>query len=620
MLQKNHIIDAIKYHNHRYWDLNDPEISDADYDLLLRQLAEIDPGHELLHEVHAPAVTGSGKVKHKEPLLSMDKVYTLPELLKWADKTARTSDEVFLVEPKYDGISAIYDNGVLATRGTDGSEGENISDKIPVIELEAPDYTGRLDRPARGEILIRKDDFQTYFSQLVSKSGKSYKNPRNTVAGILGGKNADFLELLKDRIKISLIDYNLVSIPVKAGELGDRWDELYQQLAALPYPMDGIVIKLADQDYRRELGFTAHHYRGEIAFKFTNARAESKLVFVDWSFGKTFITPVANFEPVDLNGITIKRASLHNLQNVLDLNIMANDILTIERAGDVIPFISAVRPGELRQNVLIKDCPCCRTPLIQQGPEILCPNADCFEPALQRLCAAVKTLGIDELGEPTVRQMMQKLGVKHLLDLFKLTVDDIKRLDKFQDKSSNNLWSHIQSAKKLEDYKVLAALNIPHVGVNVAKDILKHFSLGELLDKTVDELSAVDGVGPERGRALVEAFAAQRDFILEIMAALTVVGSRETAEKPKICFTGKMPKPRSFYESCALAAGYLPVDSVNAKLSLLVAADLESMSSKLKTAAAAGVKVISLAEFMELVPAAATTDAAVAAPMQDELF
>jgi len=620
MLQKNQIIDAIKYHNHRYWDLNDPEISDVEYDQLLRQLAEIDPGHELLHEVHAPAVTGSGKVRHKEPLLSMDKVYTLPELLEWAGKIARTPGEIFLVEPKYDGISAIYDNGVLATRGTDGSEGENISDKIPVIELEAPDYTGKLDRPARGEILIRKDDFQTYFSQLVSKSGKSYKNPRNTVAGILGGKNADFLELLKDRIKISLIDYNLFSIPVRAGELADRWEELSQQLAALPYPMDGIVIKLADQEFRRTLGCTAHHYRGEIAFKFTNARAASKLVFVDWSFGKKFITPVANFEPVELSGITVKRASLHNLQNVVDMGVAANDLLSVERAGDVIPFVAGCTPGELRGMVLIQDCPCCRTPLIMAGPEILCPNADCFELALQRLCAAVKTLGIDELGEPTVRQMMQKLGVKHLLDLFKLTVDDIKKLDKFQDKSSSNLFNHINNAKKLEDYKVLAALNIPHVGVNVAKDIMKHFSLAELLDKTAAELSAVDGIGPERGNALVAAFAAQRDFILEMMSALTVIGSKEMAEKPKICFTGKMPKPRSFYESCALAAGYLPVDSVNAKLSLLVAADLDSMSGKLKTAAAAGVKVISLAEFMQMVPAAATEAEETAEPTQDELF
>ena len=302
------LAELITHHDKLYWENNTPEISDQEYDRLVEALRKLDPEHILVTRVNAVTVESSGKVRHKTPMLSLDKAYSLEELLEWAKKYARTQEELILVEPKYDGISASFDGKTLSTRG-DGETGENISDKLPLIELEAPGHTGRVDRPARGEIIIRNDDFVNIYSHIQKKGGGTYKNSRNAVAGIMGLK--DIFEMQMQGAKLTLVDYNLISKSVKLCDLETQWENLKKSLAALPYPMDGIVLKIADKNYRDSLGATAHHPRGEIAYKFTNSSAVTTLVGVEWSFGKNCLTPVAQLAPVDLSGITIKRASLH---------------------------------------------------------------------------------------------------------------------------------------------------------------------------------------------------------------------------------------------------------------------------------------------------------------------
>ena len=311
------LAELIEKNDKLYWELNTPAISDQEYDQLVNALRKLDPDHPLITRVNAAAVESSGKVHHQEPMLSLDKAYSLEEILAWAGKYARSPQERLLIEPKYDGISASFDGAILSTRG-DGETGENISAKLPLLELEAPGYTGKVDRPTRGEIVIRTDDFVNIYSRIRKKGGGTYKNPRNAVAGIMGLK--DISEMLIQGAKLTLVDYNLISIPATLDELAERWEKLKLELAELPYPMDGIVIKLADREYRRSLGATAHHPRGEIAYKFTNASSVTTLTGVEWSFGKNCLTPVALLEPVDLSGITIKRASLHNAKNIEDMH------------------------------------------------------------------------------------------------------------------------------------------------------------------------------------------------------------------------------------------------------------------------------------------------------------
>ena len=613
----------IRYHNRRYWELAEPEISDARYDELLRRLAELAPGHELLNEILSPAVESTGKVRHAEPMLSLDKAYSLEELLDWAKKFRRTPEEVLLVEPKYDGISVNYDGRILSTRG-DGEVGEDVSDKLPLIELEAPGYRGKLDRPARGELVIRDDDFRELYSNIRKKDGGTYKNSRNAVAGIMGLK--DIAPMLVQHAKLTLVDYRLVSHRVRADELAERWEDLKLELAKLPYPQDGIVVKIADAAYRASLGSTAHHPRGEIAYKFTNQSCETTLLDVEWSFGKNNLTPVAHLAPVELSGITVKRASLHNAQNLIDMDIRIGDTVTVERAGDVIPYITARKPGGHRRSALIDKCPSCGTPLERRGPELVCPSANCPETELQRLLAALRSFGVERLGEPTLRKLVKSCGIRRVADLFRITVSDLLAVEGFQKKSAENLVNEIRKARRVDEHKIIASLNIPNVGANISKKMLEKHPLDELRNMSADELIQLDGVGPERGAAIAREFAAQKEYLDELVSAVEIVRD-EAAEggKPargKICFTGKMPEKRSFYEKLAADAGFEPVDAVTKDLALLVAADPNATGGKLAAAHKHGVKVVALDEFLKSLEAPAANAATVGAPVEykDDLF
>lgn len=592
------LVQLIEYHNQRYWELGEPEISDDDYDRLMVELRSRDPNHPLLHWVGTQrTASAGGKVKLAKPMLSLDKAYSLEEVVEWAQKYIRSKDELLLAQPKYDGISANFDGTILATRG-DGEIGEDISDKLPLIELEAPNYTGKLNRPARGEIVIRKDDFANLYSHIHKKGGGVYKNSRNAVAGIMGLK--DISDMIRQHAKLTLADYSLVSFKIKFSELSGRFAEIIETVEALPYPTDGVVFKLADTAYSESLGATSHHPRGQIAFKFSGIRRKTKLLAVEWSFGKNALTPVAELEPVEIGGVTIKRATLHNAQNIIDMDIQIHDEVTVERAGDVIPYIVSREPGEERINAMITNCPGCGSTLVRRGPELCCVNPECFETNLQKLTAAVKNFGIEQLGEPTIRKMMLSLGVKKLSDIFKLTQNQLLKLDNFAEKSAANLYREIDTAKHVADYQFLAALNIPNIGLDIAKILLKHFKLEELSTLSEDELLNVPGIGEKRAKAIVEVLHSEAQEINDLLAAVEVskTAQNSSTTRPTICFTGKMPEKRSFYENLAAEHGYEAVDSVSQSLSLLVTADISSNSSKTGKAKKLGIPIVELQEFL----------------------
>ena len=592
------LVQLIEYHNQRYWELGEPEISDDDYDRLMVELRSRDPNHPLLHWVGTQrTASAGGKVKLAKPMLSLDKAYSLEEVVEWAQKYIRSKDELLLAQPKYDGISANFDGTSLATRG-DGEIGEDISDKLPLIELEAPNYTGQLNRPARGEIVIRKDDFANLYSHIYKKGGGVYKNSRNAVAGIMGLK--DISDMIRQHAKLTLADYSLVSFKIKFSELSGRFAEIIETVEALPYPTDGVVFKLADTAYSESLGATSHHPRGQIAFKFSGIRRKTKLLAVEWSFGKNALTPVAELEPVEIGGVTIKRATLHNAQNIIDMDIQIHDEVTVERAGDVIPYIVSREPGGERINAMITNCPGCGSTLVRRGPELCCVNPECFETNLQKLTAAVKNFGIEQLGEPTIRKMMLSLGVKKLSDIFKLTQNQLLKLDNFAEKSAANLYREIDTAKHVADYQFLAALNIPNIGLDIAKILLKHFKLEELSTLSEDELLNVPGIGEKRAKAIVEILHSEAQEINDLLATVEVskTAQNSSTTRPTICFTGKMPEKRSFYENLAAEHGYEAVDSVSQSLSLLVTADISSNSSKTGKAKKLGIPIVELQDFL----------------------
>lgn len=601
-LSKSELEELIQYHNQAYWDKGSPEISDVKYDSLIQALRKIDADNELINAIYTPHVSSMGSITHSTPMLSLDKAYSLGEVMEWAKKYARSPEETFLIEPKYDGISAKFENGILSTRG-DGFQGENISDKIPLIELEAPNYIGKLNRNARGEILVRKDRFKT-IQNSIRPNGITYKNSRNILTGFMVLKEQKYISQLEFAMRslnsfLTLVDYELFSIEVNLEEIEAQWDSIISDFEKLPYPLDGIVIKIADLEYRNSLGNTAHHPRGEIAFKFQNIAKESTLVNVEWSFGKNCLTPVAEIEPIDIGGITIKHATLHNYQNVLDRDIQIGDICLVERAGDVIPYIKESTPGLLRQSVLIENCPCCGSKLVRKGPEICCVNPDCFESNLQRLYASVKSIGIEELGLPNIRNMMTILNVKNLKDIFALNKGDLEKLPNFKSKKINNLFNELQRARNIKDYQLLAALNIAHIGQNMAKLLLSEHSLDELLTMKEEDFCNIRGIGPERAKALTEELSSQAEYINEFRNALFIESTQGGLEKPKICFTGKMPEKRSYYETIAIANNYEVADDVNSSLNLLVANNLNEKSTKINKAEKLQIKIISLDDWLK---------------------
>ena len=589
-----------------YWE-GHPEISDTQYDALVRQLREAAPDHPLLEEVGAPQVAALGDVQLAAPMISLDKVYSLQELLAWAKGFARNDrDELLLIQPKYDGISCRYDGKTLVTRGK-GETGQNISDKLALIELETADYTGPVDRPARGELLIRPDRFEKLRNVIRSRGNTVYRNTRNVLTGFMMLKNSREIEQVLLGMKmsggfLSLVDYGRYSFEVPLSKLETEWQALTERIGALPYPMDGIVVKFADGEFRESLGSTAHHPRGEMAFKFVNAQSSSVLEKVEWSFGKNCLTPVAEIRPVELGGTTIRRATLHNARHIQELDLQIGDTVVVERAGDVIPHIVSRTPGAERQSAMITHCPGCGTELVWKGPELTCPNPECFETLLCRLSAAVLALDIDNLGDATLRQIMKQYRVRSVRGLFDLSRSELARLERFGEKSAANLFESLQQARKCEDFRLLAALNIPNVGVNVAKLLLKEYTFAQLRELPEEELGNIRGIGPERAAALRRTFTEEKAFIDDLLEAVDLRNSTGSPAAPTVCFTGKMPEKRSFYESLAKEYGMEPVDQVTESLSLLVATDPAEKSTKLERAAKWGTEIISADEFLKRCP------------------
>ena len=620
-LTESQLAELIAYHDRKYWEDNSPEISDDDYDALTRALTALNPAHPLLRKVSAVTVASEGKVVHDNPMLSLDKAYSLEEVMDWAGKFARSDSEVILVQPKYDGISALWENGVLSTRG-DGYTGEDISDKVPLIELESVAGTMPLSEcksPVRGEIVIREDDFRTLYSKIRNRNGQLYKNSRNAAAGIMGLK--DISLMLLQKAKLTLADYELHSIKTTYGQLRDEWQSFLEQIEALPYPMDGIVLKFADQALYDSLGATAHHPRGAIAFKFSGIRCQSVLRDVEWSFGKNCLTPVAEIDPVEIGGVTIRHVSLHNLQNILEKDLHIGDIVTVERAGDVIPYIVSAEPGENRMSCLIENCPCCNAPLVRELPELRCVNPECFETRLRMLLSAVKNIGIERLGEPVLRRLMKTLNVRSLPDLFRLTASDFLRVEGFAALSAENLYREIQSARTVPDWQILASMNIKGIGPNMAKLLLKAYPFHTLRTMTAEQLSAIDGIGPERGKAMETEFRTGAEALDELLSCVKMVEQQpgNAGEAKTICFTGKMPEKRSYYEKLAMQAGYEPVSTVTSNLTVLVAADVNDSSSKLTKARKSGVQILSLEEFLASVSGTAEMESSTE-PVQGDLF
>ena len=603
--------DQIRYHNDLYWNGKEVEISDIEYDKLVEKLRKLDPENELVSEFAKPNLTNEKLIKHSKPMLSLGKIYGKEDLIKWVRKVSRSANEQFLIQPKYDGMSGLLENGTLSSRG-DGVYGQDYTEKLKMIEFDSVNPVDIKTDTLLGEIIIRNSDFKSIYTKVKSKSGIPFKNQRNGIAGILGTDDIDFY--YNQGAKITFVDYNSRSWHVTCKDFDKEWDSIVKSIQEhVDYPLDGIVIKLDDSEYAESLGYTTHHPRGQVAFKFTNQKATSKLIGIEWGMGKKQISAIGLIEPVEISGTTIKRVKLQLTKPkstsvetcLIDGSLQIGDNVVVERAGDIIPHILSSTPGKSRQLVKINSCPFCGGEVEIADSYIKCLNKDCKEAIIQDIYCSIVTLGFKNVGEAYIKTIVEdpNLNVRNIVDLMNLKPEDLK-LQEYGTRKKEIFFEEIAKAKaNATKIQFLASLNFDNIGNTISKLLVENFSWTDIINNKIDynKLSKIEGVGPTIFKSVKMNFENSNSLILKYNESFNFqdeVEKSEVKDGLTICFTGKMEHKRSEMEKIAEERGFIPMDKVDKNLNILVCADPNSGSSKLQKAAKYGTKIISEQDFM----------------------
>ena len=606
MQRKEQLIEDITKHDKMYWEKDAPIISDPDYDLLIQELAKIDPDNPLLHKVHSIGSESLIKVRHANPMLSLAKVYSLEELFAWCGKVARKPDEEFVIETKYDGCSADWDNHILSTRG-DGVLGEDISSKVPITSILIGNEMLPIDdykHSVRGEIVFPKSVFGELQTVITRKSGKQYKNSRNACAGIL--RREDITEIVKERILL-FVPFDHTSIVVQYRDIASvDWDSIIDAAEKNDFPADGLVIKLADTEYGNSLGMVKHHRKCALALKFKNPGAWTKLLSVIWSSGKDCLTPVGQVEPVEISGVIVSNVNLHNMKNILDRHICIGDRIYVERAGDVIPYLAKSEYGENRKFITIDICPDCGNLVQYIGPQMVCVNKMCPGKFINKLMDSIRRIGIERLGQPTLENMVSKLDVSNLVDIFNLREEQLLDLPRFAKRSAEKLYNEIQKVRieGVYEWQILAAMNIRTIGETLSQTIIEHYSLEKLLSmisqvNVFDKLRQIDKIEITRATLIVVGLTEHEKYIKQLMDILPIKTPIEKKEGLlKICFTGKFAEKKKVYYEMLKDSDYEIVEKVTDDLAVLVVADPTKNSGKQKSAEKKGIQILGIDEFI----------------------
>ena len=654
--------EQVDHHLYRYHVLDDPEIPDAEFDRLFDELKRLeDENPELAtpdsptQRVGAPPSDKFTKVDHLAPMGSLEKVTTDETLARWADDVRKRldSDEPveYVTEPKIDGsaISLVYEDGVLvrgATRG-DGTRGEEVTVNLRTIKsipLRMRPLGGQAPPPVlevRGEVYFPLSAFNRLNERLAAEGKKTAPNPRNAAAGSLRQLNpqitaerdlsiwvygigrADGLELethweilewLRERgFRTNPHAKRHDSIESVARECAE-WEK---RRIELDYEIDGIVIKADSLDQQQRLGALHGRPRWARAFKWAPMTAQTKLVKIHVRVGRTgALNPWAQLEPVEVGGVTVSQATLHNEEDINRKDIREGDTVIVQRAGDVIPqVVGPVLPhakGTKRFRMPAK-CPLCGVDIVKPEGEVMhrCPNNDCPSRGLESLNNWVMgAADIEGVGEQFVRRLWDLGLLRSIPDLYRLTKEQLAELDGYADISAQNAVDAIAASKDISLSRVLAGLNIPDVGWVTAQNLARHFgSIDGLLAARQEDIEEVDGIGPDRAESIATWFADERNRALveelrELGIRLELAASERPVEGPltgqAYVITGTLERwSRDQARAALVAKGAKVTDSVSKKTTALVAG--ESPGSKLEKARKAGVEILDEAAFEKLV-------------------
>jgi len=529
--------EQLHAHSHRYYVLDDPSISDAEFDLLFRELQQIEADHpELLSDDSPTQRVGSAplsqfeQVKHRVPMLSLNNAFSLEELEDFDRrvKTRLEADEKtkidYVAEPKLDGlaVSLRYENGVFvqgATRG-DGSTGENVTENVRTISMVPLKLQGKNIPPVlevRGEVFMDQKAFDGLNADALANDQKAYVNPRNAAAGSL--RQLDSRKTAKRNLSIYIYSMGEVEGLCKGPQACFKYYEaMMKKRPSLAYDIDGVVFKVNSTKQQLELGFVSRAPRWAIAQKFPAEEATTILESVDFQVGRTgALTPVARLESVFVGGVTVTNATLHNIDEIERKDVRVGDTVVVRRAGDVIPEVARVvmekRKKGARKLKLPTKCPVCSSPVDRPEGDAVARCTNGMQCDAQRQegikhFASRKAMDIDGLGDKLVEQLCEAGLIHTVDDIFTLTTEAVAGLPRMAEKSASNLISSIEKASETTLGRFIFALGIREVGETSAASLASHFgSLDALMDASVEDLSAVDDIGPVASNSMVAFFA-----------------------------------------------------------------------------------------------------------------
>ncbi len=642
---QNHIITLQKWAKAYYVDDN-PIATDEEYDKLYHQVLdyEIKNPDKALADSPTKRVGGVvrnefSKATHIKRMWSMEDVFTTPEVQEWIDRTVKNVGESrYFCEPKFDGASMnlLYENGLLIraiTRG-DGVMGEEVTDNVRTIRSVplSIEYQGLIE--IRGEVVIRKDDFEAINKERLRDGENPFANPRNAAAGSLRqldssvtakrrlvfypwGLGENSLEQSDLSVKMDFIyTQGFLNPPyIKKCESIKDIEEFYHFLISkrdeIPMMMDGMVIKVNDVSLQEALGYTVKVPKWMCAYKFPAVEKVTKVNAITLQVGRTgVITPVAEVEPVEIEGAVIARATLHNFDEIERKGLMVGDAVILIRSGDVIPKITKVledrRDGSEVAITRPIQCPTCDSQLLDEGTLIKCQNLDCPDRVVNSIIHFAKKgcMNIDGLGSKIVELLVTEKKINDILDLYSLEFSDLEGLEGFKEKRINKLLNAIALTKGTLLSKLITAMGIEHIGEVAAKQIALQFGL-ELIDVDFDKLVAIDGIGEEMAKSFLEFMRVNHDFVSKLFDKIepTVEEKIKAVENPfkdkTVVLTGTMSMSRGIIKGQLEELGAKVSGSVSKNTDFLIYG--EEAGSKLTKAQSLGVESLTEEEMKGMI-------------------
>ena len=644
----------IEIHNRRYHVLDDPEISDAQYDALYRRLEEIEREHpewvtpdSPTQKVGGKAIDGFRKAEHRLPLLSLEKAYDAAELKAWLDQMARELgrpvESAFTVEPKVDGdsLAVVYENGSFAraaTRG-DGRVGEDVTHTVRTIKAIPLRLEGAPELlEVRGEAYIRLADFREVNRRQLEKGEPPYANPRNLTSGSIKQKDpsvtasrplrfmAHGLGVVKGRkfeshdqsmralreLGIPVVPYDVVR---SLEEVSATWKRMLEARETLDHEIDGIVVKVDDLALREALGSRSKSPKWAIAYKFPAREENTEVLRIDWQVGRSGkLTPVARLKPVPISGVTVSNATLHNPSQLEKLDVRVGDTVVVTRSGDVIPYVVKViegkRPPGAARTAVPQACPTCGAGVERTEADVFCTNGftcpDQLKGAIDHFCSRA-AMNIEGIGPEWIEQFVDRGLVRSVADLYALTREKLLGLERMGDRLAGNMLDAVAGSKKTTLRRFLNALGIRQVGEATAGALAGHFGGLEKIEKaTLEELQQVQDVGPKVAEGIRAFFDSDRNRAVVRELLGHGIGFQAPERKGDelagevVVFTGGLETmTRDEAKALALAHGAKTADSVSKGVTLVVAGP--GAGSKLEKAGKLGITVVDEGAFLKRV-------------------